>query len=193
MSLDLYYSVPVAKTAIDINLEPFCIEQQNKSITGNLRSMQNGWQSPNIIDKVDPKFSQEILKEANSYFYQIDGKNDTWKLYMDNMWINVTFPGGNNVEHIHPNTFLSGVYYVTTPDSCGRIGFKHPCSFTEYDWKPQYFNHLNKITGPTQYMDTNPHMLYLFPSWLSHYVEPNKSESNRISISFNISIKELDR
>ena len=29
-------------------------------------------------------------------------------------------------------------------------------------------------------------ILYIFPSWLDHYVSPNMSKQKRISISFNI-------
>jgi hypothetical protein len=33
-----------------------------------------------------------------------------------------------------------------------------------------------------------PNTAYIFPSWLKHYVPPNISKSNRISISWNISL-----
>ena len=34
-----------------------------------------------------------------------------------------------------------------------------------------------------------PNTAYIFPSWLRHYVPPNVSERNRISISWNIQLK----
>ena len=38
--------------------------------------------------------------------------------------------------------------------------------------------------------DTENTML-LFPSWLQHFVPPNKSEHRRISISFNLMLRGL--
>jgi len=32
-------------------------------------------------------------------------------------------------------------------------------------------------------------LLLLFPSWLEHYVEQNMSDESRISLSFNIGVK----
>ena len=32
-------------------------------------------------------------------------------------------------------------------------------------------------------------MIYMFPSWIEHYVEPNRSDEDRISMAFNIGVK----
>ena len=34
-------------------------------------------------------------------------------------------------------------------------------------------------------IDPNPGDLVIFPSWLAHYTEPNMSNKDRISMSFN--------
>ena len=38
-------------------------------------------------------------------------------------------------------------------------------------------------------VEPSPLSCIIFPSWLSHYVEPNMSDEKRISLSFNFDIK----
>ena len=48
------------------------------------------------------------------------------------------------------------------------------------------YNYFNSSTYKLNPIEKN---LYLFPSWLKHYVEPNQLKKDRISISFNVIIK----
>ena len=100
-------------------------------------------------------------------------------------WINVHTFGASNERHNHDShagTFMSGVFYVKCPEGCGKIRF--------YDPRP----HINTAPDMRYYNDANtyhwftpvPNTLIMFPAWLEHDVEPNQSQEERISISFNI-------
>ena len=47
-------------------------------------------------------------------------------LKFSEMWANRNGPGTYNRAHIHPNTFLSGAYYVKVPVDAGDIEFYDP-------------------------------------------------------------------
>ena len=100
-------------------------------------------------------------------------------------WLNVNKQYNYNSRHHHDphvGTFLSGVFYVKCPPDCGAIRF--------YDPRP----HIDTAPDMQYFYDSKTHfeifpkenMLLMFPSWLEHDVEPNKSKEERISISFNI-------
>ena len=100
-------------------------------------------------------------------------------------WVNVNGFGSFNERHNHDphaGTFLSGVFYVKCPEGSGRIRFYDPRPHicTAPDMK--YYN-----GGETyHWFPPIPNTLIMFPAWLEHDVEINKSTEERIAISFNI-------
>ena len=104
-----------------------------------------------------------------------------------NCWANVN-PGGHSHQiHTHPNNFLSGVYYVTAPEGSGDIEFHDP--------RQQAIVLLPKVSGYTPF-NSSKHtiapregQLLVFQSWFQHLVKENRSDQDRISISFNSMIK----
>jgi uncharacterized protein (TIGR02466 family) len=79
---------------------------------------------------------------------------------------------------------LSGVYYVKVPENSGNIYFYDPRAGSQMLLPP--YTQMTKWTlGKILYKPIEG-MFILFPSWLWHGVEPNSSEENRISLSFNI-------
>ena len=108
-------------------------------------------------------------------------------------WININRKGDFNREHVHPDCHWSGVYYVKTPANCGELRFHNPIAassmvksghllnLTSSNIKTSFF--LNSIP-----LDPYEGSVLIFPSWLFHSVDPNRSNYDRISISFNIDI-----
>ena len=94
-------------------------------------------------------------------------------------WFNVNPPGAYNSIHIHPGSILSGVFWVSCPENCGRLIIRHPNEM------------VNFYLGSDQFLiDPQEGLLVLFPSYLPHFVEPNQGSGDRISISFNLNIKQ---
>lgn len=102
-----------------------------------------------------------------------------------NMWTTI-YPQNCFVpEHIHSNSYLSGVFYTKAEKDCGDLVFHDP------SWVAKtMFTHTDKLVFPsveTKYSLTpEPGLLVVFPSWLPHRSLPNKSGSDRIILSFNI-------
>jgi len=100
-------------------------------------------------------------------------------------WININGPGNFNERHSHDphaGTFYSGVFYVKAPPNCGRIRFYDPRPHIQTSPDMRYFN-----DGDTyRWLQPESNMLLMFPAWLKHDVEINKSTEERISVAFNI-------
>jgi uncharacterized protein (TIGR02466 family) len=99
-----------------------------------------------------------------------------------NLWININEYKDYNILHEHPNCMISGVFYVKAPENSGSIVFKND-SDIRYYMNYKLTSDLNNYNASMWSFPALENNLYLFPSWLKHYVEPNLSNESRISIS----------
>jgi uncharacterized protein (TIGR02466 family) len=88
-------------------------------------------------------------------------------------WINIATPGGFQELHIHGQNIISGCLYLNTSDNCGEIEFQ-----------PHIYETTHKAN--IAYTPSNGEIL-IFHGMTPHRVIYNKSEKNRISLSFNYS------
>jgi uncharacterized protein (TIGR02466 family) len=99
-------------------------------------------------------------------------------------WANVSAPGAGHRVHSHPNNYLSGVYYVRTQHGANTINFLDPRPQTAIIRPP--ITELTAENTEQVVVSVEDGMLLLFPAWLPHAVDPNRSDRTRISIGFNI-------
>jgi uncharacterized protein (TIGR02466 family) len=99
-------------------------------------------------------------------------------------WATVNAPGRGHAAHAHPNSFLSGTYYVATRAGADTINFHDPRSQTGIIRPP--VTRLVAANADQAVVAVSDGTLLLFPSWLQHSVDPNASAGNRISVSFNL-------
>jgi len=155
----------------------------SKTTTGIKKSNMNGWHSQNDIFKM-PEYGRlvNILYQMQNEIYQEEGLSS--EPFLGTMWANINPKGGFNKPHVHSNCLWSGVYYVETPNNCGNLNIKDPRAVSLMTL-PRY----NKNLKPYQWKEVSyapvAGRCIMFPAWLEHYVEPNKSDNIRISISFN--------
>tara|TARA_A100001011_G_scaffold303585_1_gene317677 strand:+ start:899 stop:1480 length:582 start_codon:yes stop_codon:yes gene_type:complete len=164
----------------------YCLSMSKKDKGRHLSNI-GGWQSKNLKGAHKPlnQLFIEITKHIGIF-------NKTLQLNMSdkvgNIWININGYKDTNAPHIHPNCLISGVYYIQTPKDCGNIQFRHPnYNCFQYDWDgdEQQGIKFNQYNSNEWWFPSLAGRLYLFPSWLTHYVKPNGSKEKRISISFN--------
>lgn len=99
-------------------------------------------------------------------------------------WATVLMPGAEHKAHCHPNNFLSGVYYLRTHPGADTISFHDPRSQTGVLRPP--VAELTAANTDQIVVRVKNGTLLVFPSFLQHSVDANRSEEERISISFNI-------
>lgn len=103
-------------------------------------------------------------------------------LVLDSLWINVMDPGGFHGAHIHPNSIISGTYYVEVPDGSGAIRFEDPRLPLMMAAPPR---RKKSPDQPSVAFTPTAGSLLMWESWLRHEVSLNRAETERISISFN--------
>lgn len=160
-------------------------DYQSKTKTVIL-SNRGGWQSP------DNFHNQESFLDFKNYI--LNNTFQSLTLYnrrprFCNMWININKKDNYNVSHNHPNSIISGVFWVKTPENCGLLKFENPNNFVEDVLIQKVDKDLAKKYNYSDSFQFVPQegTLVLFPSHLHHSVEPNQSDEDRISIAFNLS------
>ncbi len=89
--------------------------------------------------------------------------------------------GGFHTDHIHPKGWISGVYYVDTPDC-----------LADEEAKPGWikFGEYSRPVGPSlpweKAVRPRPGLLVLFPSYMWHGTLPTSGDQQRLTVAFDI-------
>jgi uncharacterized protein (TIGR02466 family) len=108
----------------------------------------------------------------------------TSELEITGCWATVLARGASHKLHSHPNNFLSGVYYVRTGEGADTINFHDPRSQASVIRPPVV--ELTAENTDQVVVRVSDGTLLLFSSYLEHSVDANRSDDERISISFNL-------
>ena len=166
----------------------FCYQLKSQASNFERRSNVNGWQSPIFTPQNNSKFFENNF--VHSIWNQIieTSKNlnldKVYNFYLSSMWVNINSPGSYNLSHIHPMHFLSGVFYIKTPENSGSIVFEN---MFERNTSLSWVVNDDNIKASEKIIPEEGKML-LFNSYLPHRIEQNNSLSDRISISFDVDI-----
>jgi uncharacterized protein (TIGR02466 family) len=106
------------------------------------------------------------------------------RLVVDSLWINVLEPGGHHAAHIHPQSVISGTWYVDVPPGSSAIRFEDP-RLPLMMAAPPRRERASREARTHVAVEPKPGTLLLWESWLRHEVPVNRSERPRISVSFN--------
>jgi uncharacterized protein (TIGR02466 family) len=173
------------------------VEKIQVTEPGNQRSNEGGFQS---MIKYAPEYDNlETAKLfTNTIIPAAKMIAQSWSLPSQmtdvGYWYNVNYKHSSNREHTHPNSFLSGVYYIKVPQDSGNITFLRANS--EHD-KMEFIHQLiseknlhidNNRINTQHWFSPKEGMLILFPGHLTHYVRQNltnDTDDRRISLSFN--------
>jgi uncharacterized protein (TIGR02466 family) len=102
------------------------------------------------------------------------------------MWANVTTKHHRHPLHIHPNSYISGVFYVRVPENAGNLVFSDPRAGARV-FEPDYHLMTPHNCGVHAHTPIKGTML-LWPSWMPHGVEQSNVQEGeeRIAIAFNV-------
>ena len=165
------------------------LELKNKS-NSNLFEEIGNWCTNDDLNTL-PQFQNlvKLINDEVGVFLHDVHKVDPKHFTMTCMWSNVHDSKSKHHIHQHPNSFLSGVIYLSTPNNDenypGNIFFVDP--------------RIGNRTAHADYYEKTPYnekawcftpkkgMMLLFPSWLEHGTDAGKFSKNqhRISLSFN--------
>tara|TARA_R100001509_G_C4844055_1_gene207663 strand:+ start:154 stop:759 length:606 start_codon:yes stop_codon:yes gene_type:complete len=160
----------------------FLVEQETRGNTGNTTSIDN-----NILkNKEMKKLKQFIEKSLKEYFQNIYMPKNDVEPYITQSWCNYTKDGQFHHKHAHPNSFISGVFYVQADRTKDKIYFYKDGYITQRIKLPA--KEYNPFNSESWWLETGTNDLVIFPSYLMHMVEKVVGKE-RISLSFNTFLK----
>ena len=134
-------------------------------------SNRGGYQSSSSTDFSKIPFF-EIIKNSLHEFPSFT---------FDNWWLNINRKGDYNNVHTHPESHMSGVYYIT--DNYNALTFINPLQHSRI-WEHEIFG------KPIEFkVNAKPGDIILFYSDIPHYVDTHNTHNPRISLSFNLYFK----
>lgn len=126
------------------------------------------------------KIKNFINESVQTYFKTIYNSDPKIQIEITISWTNITHKGEWHHKHAHPNSFLSGVFYLQTSDTDKIHFFKN--TYHHLDPNPVEFNMYN---SGTWWYPAETGRLLIFPSETQHEVYIVEHENPRISLSFN--------
>lgn len=189
-SMDHVFPAPVIRfeiaeaAALNRDLKKEIAARRNVE-PGIVRSNVEGWHSDrDFFLRQEPAHRTlaldllRIMAEATRTF-DPDADYSAVRLIPDG-WVNINPPGAMNAPHNHRGWFWSGCYYVDVDEAAGGIEFLNPNEPLPGD---------AFLSGPLvadrAKFNPKPGQVLLFPATMDHWVYPNRSDRDRISIAFN--------
>jgi len=185
---DALFPQRVWKTTLDLDVKTLTdhvLELEKNDSKGNQLSNINGWQSKSL-KSTDLNSGNEPHRMMSKILHVVNSCASSCgisELDFGNYWFNINRRGCMNASHTHPKSVLSGVFYINTNEQDGNIVFERSDNAELY--LPEGLNNGNFYTSQTIEYKPSVNTLYIFGSWMRHWVKPNNTNSNRISVSFN--------
>ena len=151
------------------------------------RDYDDRWQTKSADlhnQKEFKEFAELVISTSKDILNEL--KYDVEDVVITDMWATVLKSGENHPAHTHSNNFLSGVYYLHS-DQGASIMFRDPRPAADVIL-PRIKETIIANASLLSYTSKQNRAI-IFPSWLPHYVKPNKSKNKRISIAWNIQLK----
>ena len=128
---------------------------------------------------------EKEIKIHNELYFKHWGFK-TSNLNLSSLWINISPPNAYQEPHkhttYHRKQLFSGVLYIEVQDNSGDLILVNP---VEDLLGLMPFS--NSII-PRHKIKPQNGLIVCFPSWMEHYTNQNKTNTNRISISWNIEV-----
>lgn len=139
------------------------------------------------LDLNNPDFDEliNIVEFKATEFALKIGLNENYYQKVNKYWANLDTPEAISVPHTHPNSMFNCVYYVKGNETSGNIELMDPVASKNHIFQREHIRVLNNFTTSSHFFTPQAGKLIIFPSWLCHYVKPNTSSYERISIAFN--------
>ena len=125
-------------------------------------------------------------KNVNSILKNELNIDNDLELRITQSWINVITFGGWHPPHPHPNSIISGVFYVGVGDEDALM---FQADVNSKNWNTHFDSAGSPWCANEFYMRVNSSDLILFPAHLVHSAKHNATDKLRVSLSFNTFVK----
>jgi uncharacterized protein (TIGR02466 family) len=160
---------------VDKNKKDFCKND------GNIASSNNYI----LNEKPFANIKKELDLKVQDYFDKIISPANNITPYITQSWLNYTETNQYHHKHAHPNSLVSGVFYINCHEEHDKIKFFNDnyktIKLEVKDW--------NLWNSESWWFPVKTGDVILFPSSLTHMVENKQGDNTRISLAFNVFIK----
>jgi len=186
-TINIIFPTPIYISKIDRELTPLELKFVDKNKKdfyqndGNIRSNNNYI----LNEKQFANIKKELDLKVQDYFDKVISPANKITPYITQSWLNYTETNQYHHKHAHPNSLVSGVFYINCHEEHDKIKFFNDnyktIKLEVKDW--------NMWNSESWWFSVKTGDVILFPSSLTHMVETKEGDNTRISLAFNVFIK----
>jgi len=138
-----------------------------------------------LNQKVFKNLKTELDLRTQDYFDKVICSADNITPFITQSWLNYTETNQYHHKHQHPNSLISGVFYINCNEQFDKIKFFND----KYQVVKPKTKKWNLWNSESWWFSVKTGDIIMFPSSLTHSVETKKGNNTRISLAFNVFIK----
>jgi len=187
-NINSIFPTPIYMSKLDRKLTPLelkFVEKNKKTFTkndGNITSNNNYI----LNEKPFLNIKKELDLRVKDYFEKVISSTDSTTPYITQSWLNYTETNQFHHKHEHPNSLVSGVFYINCHKELDKIKFFKKDIYQMIKPETKDWNLWN---SETWWFPVKTGDIIMFPSSLTHMVENKQGTNTRISLAFNVFIK----
>jgi uncharacterized protein (TIGR02466 family) len=158
-----------------------------KNKKNSLKNEGNTKSSNGYVLNEKPFFNlkKELDLIVKDYFKKVISSSNSITPHITQSWLNYTETNQHHHKHSHPNSLVSGVFYINCHEELDKIKF-----FKEgYQMIKPEVKDWNLWNSESWWFTVKTGDIIMFPSSLTHMVENKEGTNTRISLAFNVFIK----
>jgi uncharacterized protein (TIGR02466 family) len=181
------FPTPIYISKLNRELTPLELKFVDKSKKDFYKNDGNITSNNNYIlnEKPFANIKKELDLRVQDYFDKVISPANNITPYITQSWLNYTEKNQYHHKHAHPNSLVSGVFYINCHEEHDKIKFfndnYNTIKLEVKDW--------NLYNSETWWFSVKTGDVILFPSSLTHMVESKQGDNTRISLAFNVFIK----
>ena len=181
------FPTPIYISKLDRELTPLELKFVDKNKKDHYKNDGNITSNNNYIlnEKPFANIKKELDLKVQDYFDKVISPANNITPYITQSWLNYTETNQYHHKHAHPNSLVSGVFYINCHEEHDKIKFFNDnyktIKLEVKDW--------NIWNSESWWFNVKTGDVILFPSSLTHMVETKQGDNTRISLAFNVFIK----
>ena len=186
-TINSIFPTPIYMSKLDRALTPLELKFVDKSKKDFYKNDGNITSNNNYIlnEKTFANIKKDLDLRVQDYFDKVISPANNITPYITQSWLNYTETNQYHHKHAHPNSLVSGVFYINCHEEHDKIKFFNDNYKTirleVKDW--------NIWNSESWWFSVKTGDVILFPSSLTHMVENKQGDNTRISLAFNVFIK----
>ncbi len=181
------FPTPIYISKLNRELTPLELKFVDKNKKDFYKNDGNITSNNNYILNEKPfiNIKKELDLRVQDYFDKVISPANNIKPYITQSWLNYTETNQYHHKHAHPNSLVSGVFYINCDDKFDKIKFFND----KYQTIKPEVKTWNIWNSESWWFSVKTGDIILFPSSLTHMVETKEGTNTRISLAFNVFIK----